>query len=108
MAQLLASALEILYRPFMAFCCLAAAERAEIPALAGLRIRLARIKAVFPRFQLSDHRRTSTSRPCGSNVCWEGWFPPRSALEGAMMHAWPATAQNPHSPWPRFPRIFAD
>ena len=48
---------EVLYRALVPLCRGASGKRAEIAALAGLRIRPAGIKAVLAGGKLADHRR---------------------------------------------------
>lgn len=47
--------LEELNGSFVRLCGVARLERAEVAALAGARILLARVKPVFARFQFPDH-----------------------------------------------------
>src|ERR1043165_5992230 len=47
--------LEVLHGPLVLLRRLARLERAEMAALAGLRILFARVEPVFARFQLADH-----------------------------------------------------
>src|SRR5436309_7030656 len=51
----LAAALEELHRALVFFGRLPALERAEVAALAGARILLARIESILSGFQLADH-----------------------------------------------------
>src|SRR5580704_6962489 len=73
-----ALALEELHRAFVLFGGRARLEGAEIAAPAGLRVELARIEAVFARFELADHGRSPASMTGiiptleGANGCARG------------------------------------
>src|SRR3546814_5707985 len=56
---------EILHFALMLLGSRARRERAEVAALPGLGILLARIEPIFAGCQLSDHTRTNRPRLCG-------------------------------------------
>src|SRR4051794_23734311 len=64
--------LEILHLALMFLGRSAAPERAEVAALAGLGIHLARIEPIFARCELADHGCASCCR--GFNGPCPGWF----------------------------------
>src|SRR5262249_50869603 len=70
--------LEELHRPLVLLRGFARAERAQVPALAGLRVYLPRVQAILARFQLADHLPLLEGQARSSGLVTSGTSQPRA------------------------------